>query len=221
MKVTGTATVAAPPSQVWDALQDPAVLVRTIPGCSRMETVGADAYTMTISAGVASIKGTYAGEVELAEPDPPHSFVLRARGQGAPGTVDATVRVKLTPGEQAGTRIDYDADAVVGGMIGGVGQRVLSTVAKRTAGEFFAAVEKELTQPAEVIPPAPEPVGPVTARPTPPERAVGQVYSAPERRPRRSDFAAAIPMTAAFALGASVALAGVALGYAMGRRTRR
>lgn len=239
MKVTGSATVAAPPSQVWGALQDPAVLVRTIPGCSRMETVGADAYAMTISAGVASIKGIYAGEVELAEPDPPHSFVLRARGQGAPGTVEATVRVKLTPDEPAGTRIDYDADAVVGGMIGGVGQRVLSTVAKRTAGEFFAAVEKQLTQPAEAAPPVPEPVGapmgepagvradrpeptgPVTAQPGRSERAVGQVYTAPERRPRRPDFGAAIPMTAAFALGASVALAGVALGYAMGRRTRR
>lgn len=213
MKVTGSATVAAPPSQVWDALQDPAVLVRTIPGCSRMETVGADAYAMTISAGVASIKGTYAGEVELAEPDPPHSFVLRARGQGAPGTVDATVRVKLTPDEFDGTRIDYDADAVVGGMIGGVGQRMLSTVAKRTAEEFFTAVEKTLTEPAVAVPVAPEPA---TA-----ERAVGQVYTAPERRPRRPDFSAAIPMTAAFALGASVALAGVALGYVMGRRTRR
>jgi uncharacterized protein len=230
MKVTGSATVAAPPSQVWDALQDPAVLVRTIPGCSRMETVGADAYAMTISAGVASIKGTYAGEVELAEPDPPHSFVLRARGQGAPGTVDATVRVKLTPDEFEGTRIDYDADAVVGGMIGGVGQRVLSTVAKRTAEEFFTAVEKTLTEPAVAAPVAPGPVGvsagPTSTRPEPAaaataERAVGQVYTAPERRPRRPDFSAAIPMTAAFALGASVALAGVALGYVMGRRTRR
>src|ERR1051325_8019724 len=137
MKVTGSALLAAPLSQVWDALHDPAVLVRTIPGCSRMEVLGADVYGVTISAGVASIKGTYAGEVTLSEPEPPNSFVMRARGQGAPGTVDATVSVRLT-GEPGGTRVDYDADAVAGGMIGGVGQRMLTTVARRTAGEFFA-----------------------------------------------------------------------------------
>jgi uncharacterized protein len=39
----------------------------------------------------------------------------------------------------------YDADAIVGGMIGGVGQRMLGGVAKKTAGEFFAAVDDVLT----------------------------------------------------------------------------
>ena len=49
------------------------------------------------------------------------------------------------------TRLDYDADAVVGGMIGGVGQRVLSGVAKKTAGEFFKAVDDVLTGKAPAI----------------------------------------------------------------------
>src|SRR5262245_33925413 len=131
MQLTGSATVAAPLARVWDALQDPAVLARTIPGCQALEETAPGAYRMTVSAGVASIRGTYAGRVELADPDPPRSFVLRARGQGAPGTVDATVRVRLTAGAGDGpTRIDYDADAVVGGMVGGVGQRMLGSVAK-------------------------------------------------------------------------------------------
>src|SRR5262245_44600629 len=117
MKVIGSASVAAPLSRVWDALQDPAVLARTIPGCHSLEATGSDTYKMTISAGVASIRGMYVGEVELAEPDPPRSFVLKAKGQGAPGTVDATVLVRLSDGD-GGTRVDYDADATVGGMIG-------------------------------------------------------------------------------------------------------
>ncbi|HEX6469273.1 MAG TPA: carbon monoxide dehydrogenase subunit G, partial [Streptosporangiaceae bacterium] len=118
MKINGTATVAAPAARVWDALRDPAVLVRTIPGCQRLETVDADTYDMTITAGVASIRGTYVGRVALGEPDPPRSFVLRARGQGAPGTVDATVVIRLAE-DGAATTVSYDADTVVGGMIGG------------------------------------------------------------------------------------------------------
>ena len=43
------------------------------------------------------------------------------------------------------TKLDYDADAMVGGMVGGVGQRVLAGVAKKTAGMFFAAIDDVLT----------------------------------------------------------------------------
>ncbi|MFC6575577.1 SRPBCC family protein [Planomonospora parontospora] len=143
MKVAGSAVLGADRDRVWSALQDPAVLVRTIPGCERLEETGPDTYRMTVTAGVASIRGLYQGEVALRDPDAPSRFVLRARGQGAPGTVEATVEVRLSEAD-GGTRIDYDAEAVVGGMIGGVGQRMLGTVARRTAAEFFAAVERHL-----------------------------------------------------------------------------
>jgi carbon monoxide dehydrogenase subunit G len=61
MKVAGSAVLHAPVETVWDALLDPAVLVATIPGCERLETTGEHSYAMTVTAGVASIKGTYAG----------------------------------------------------------------------------------------------------------------------------------------------------------------
>ena len=63
MKVSGEATLHAPVDKVWVALNDPGVLVRTIPGCERLEATGPDSYQMVVTAGVASIKGTYAGEV--------------------------------------------------------------------------------------------------------------------------------------------------------------
>ena len=67
MKVTGSAMLHAPREKVWDALNDPAVLVRTIPGCQQLEEVSKDAYRMTLVAGVASIKGTYLGDVALTD----------------------------------------------------------------------------------------------------------------------------------------------------------
>lgn len=204
MKVNGSVNMGAPVSDVWKALQDPAVLSRTIPGCERLDEVAPDTYAMTIRAGVASIKGTYAGQVALSDPEPPHSFTLRARGQGAPGTVDATVRVRLSEAD-GGTRVDYDADATVGGMIGGVGQRMLASVGKKTAGEFFAAVERAIVS----VPVAPQPAA-VPAAP-PPSPAPVPVRSLPEAR----------AMVSAFTAGGVVALAGVALGWALARRSRR
>jgi carbon monoxide dehydrogenase subunit G len=145
MKVAGTATLHAPVETVYQTLRDPRVLVRTIPGCERLEEVGEDAYAMTVTAGVASVRGTYAGDVRLTDHRAPNGFVLRASGSGTPGTVTADVTVSLAPGDNGTTELTYDADATVGGMLGGVGQRLLTTVAKRTAGEFFTAVDQVLT----------------------------------------------------------------------------
>jgi carbon monoxide dehydrogenase subunit G len=146
MKINGTATLNAPRDRVWAALNDPAVLVRTIPGCEKLESVGADRYAMTVTAGVASIKGTYLGDVALADPEPPGGFTLKASGAGAPGTVDANVRVTLDDSGDGRTLLTYAADAVVGGAVGGVGQRVLAGVAKKTAGEFFRNVDAVLAE---------------------------------------------------------------------------
>lgn len=220
MKVTGSATLNAPREKVWDALNDPAVLVRTIPGCRRLEQVGPDAYRASVEAGVASIKGVYDGEVRLTDQAEPSSFILHAAGAGAPGTVNADVRVTLTEADGGATRLDYDADAVVGGVLGGVGQRMITSVAKRTAGEFFTAVDDVLARGLEPAQPTgAELAGPtvgvpgVTGEPIAlagGDEAERRVFTAPAReRP-------AVPVSVvlgAAVVGALIALAGVLIGW--------
>lgn len=207
MKVTGSAVLHAPRERVWSALQDPAVLVRTIPGCQQLEQVGPDTYRATVMAGVASIKGTYSGDVRLTDQAEPDSFVLHASGAGAPGTVNADVRVTLADADGGATQLDYDADAVVGGVIGGVGQRMIVGVAKKTAGEFFAAVDDVLTGREERILREPS-----VATGTAPE-----VFTAPSRQ--RAPMSAA-EMSSAAITGALIALAGVVLGWLITRRAQ-
>lgn len=243
MRITGSAALAAPVEAVWAALNDPAVLVRTIPGCEQLEEVGPDRYRMTVTAGVASITGTYDGEVALAEQQPPTAFVLRASGAGAPGTVEADVRVTLAP-DGVGTRLEFDADAVVGGVVGGVGQRMLAGVARRTADEFFRAVDAVLAGapsayavpagalPGEQVPlaapGAPVPGVPLQPSPVEPARVAGlppvphpapaagpRVFEAPPRPVPAQPWWA---LLAAFGAGAFWALAGVAVGTRVARR---
>jgi uncharacterized protein len=215
MRIAGNATLHAPVDTVYQALRDPRVLVRTIPGCERLEQVGDDAYAMTVTAGVASVRGTYAGDVRLTDQRAPHGFVLRASGSGAPGTVSADVAVELASGDDGTTLVSYDADAVVGGMIGGVGQRLLSTVAKRTAGEFFTNVDQVLTGAGgeEAATPGSGPAEVSTA----PTATGPRVYTAPARR-------AAVPggeFAAGVVLGAAAALLGALVGGYLARRAAR
>jgi carbon monoxide dehydrogenase subunit G len=212
MKISGTAALKAPVDQVWAAFNDPAVLARTLPGCQELHEVGPDSYRMTMTAGVASIKGTYEGEVALIEQNPPGSFVLRASGAGAPGTVGADVRFSLNDSATGGTDLGYDAEAVVGGVIGGVGQRMLTGVAKKMAGQFFAAVDADIAGvrvpvPAERV----KALGSEVGAPGSPLTYAGAPAG------RRTAFQGRDFLLGALA-GAAIALAGVAVGFAAGRR---
>ncbi|WP_205471146.1 carbon monoxide dehydrogenase subunit G [Nocardioides sp. SYSU D00038] len=213
MKISGSNTLPHPPARVWDALLDPAVLVATIPGCSRLESTGEHAYAMTVTAGVAAIKGTYDGSCSLTDLQPHESLTMRLTGAGAPGTVDATVDVRFEDLGAEGTRISYDADAVVGGMVGGVGQRMLASVSRRMAAEFFGNVGDRIAAPAASAEP---PASVTSATPGDPlAPAAGAVFTppAPARAPGSStEFLRGV------AVGAGLVVLGVVVGSLFGRR---
>jgi carbon monoxide dehydrogenase subunit G len=203
MNITGSNVVPFPVTQVWDALLDPRVLVATIPGCERLETTAEHTYDMTVTAGVAAIRGTYAGTCTLSDLVEHQSLVMRLQGAGAPGTIDATVRVYFDEAEPGHTKVDYDADAVVGGMVGGVGQRMLTSVSKRMAGEFFGNVAAAIG--------APTPIGAPAAAAGPAAPGPG-VFTAPARVRSQDDFLRGV------AVGAGLVALGVVLGSVRGRR---
>jgi uncharacterized protein len=223
MKLSGSAPIGHPVGDVYAALTDPAVLVRTLPGCQRLELVGPDSYAATLAAGVGSIKGLFDADVRLTDQTAPESFTLHASGAGVPGTVDAVAHVRLVADSRGGTVVHYAADATVGGVIGGVGQRMLAGVARRTAGEFFTAVDRELSAasaPSDLpaAPVSPAPAGPlstdasVAPSPSPMagsgERAVWTRPASgadPARQRVRELMLAAV-------FGAAVALLGVLIG---------
>jgi uncharacterized protein len=212
MKVAGEAVLSAPVEHVWSALLDPSVLVRTIPGCERLETTGEHTYDMTVNAGVAAIRGVYSGTCALSDLAPHDSLVLKAQGAGAPGTIAADVKVGFTDNGDGTTLLRYDADAIVGGMIGGVGQRMLTSVSKRMAGEFFGNVEQVLSGAA----PAPEAAAPAAAPGVAPAApAPGEVFTAPPRpaaAPVGGDFLKGV------LVGGGLVLAGVVAGALASRR---
>jgi len=217
MKISGSSTLESPVDRVWEAIQDPAVLARCLPGCESLAVIGEDRYAMSVTAGVAAIRGTYAGEVSLSDKVAPRSLTMRATGTGAPGTIDADVKVNLEPGAGGGTELSYDADASVGGAIGGVGQRMLAGVTKKMAGQFFTALDRDIAG----LPPG---GGDLTGMPAAATRAEGTGKGAVfPGRAATANANATLSMDsgAGFALGVLagglLALAGVALGARVGR----
>ncbi len=105
MKIAGSALVHADPARTWGAITDPGVLAGVIPGCEVLTPIEDNRFALTVTLGVASIKGSYSGEVSFADLVEPSSLTMRANGSGAPGTIDTTVRVTLTGRDGGGTRM--------------------------------------------------------------------------------------------------------------------
>jgi carbon monoxide dehydrogenase subunit G len=216
VNLDGSAVLSASPEQVWSVITDPAVLARTIPGCEALQQVGDDSYTMVVSAGVGAIRGKYTGEVRLSDLSFPKSYVMHASGSGGPGSVRATVQITLAPSD-AGTELTYSADAVVGGAVAGVGQRMITGVAKRMAGQFFSAVDRELSEPNVVAEVTPVPVAENVVGAAPqayaPIYGTGHVPMAGGWIPTDAK-----PLLVGAAGGGVLTLLGVWIGYLLGRR---
>jgi uncharacterized protein len=223
VNLDGSAVLSASPEQVWSVITDPAVLARTIPGCETLEQVGDDEYKMNVSVGVGAIRGTYAGEVKLSDKQHPTSYVMHASGAGAPGNARAQVTINLEPADGGRTNLTYSADAVIGGPVAGVGQRMITGVAKRMAGQFFKAIDAELTGAAAPVAAAAPSAAAVSSTSDASLVAGGAPVAAPSRT-----FAgtAAVPAGTSGDVqsllmgavgGALLTLIGVLVGYRLGR----
>ncbi len=137
MKIEGSYEIPAPREQVWDAFLDPDRLRQAIPGCEKLEAVGPDEYKATLKVGVAAVRGTFEGKVKLSDKQAPDSYRMAVEGSGGPGFLRGEAVMTLVDGAAGGTTLSYTADVQIGGLIAGVGQRMLGGVSKMMADQFF------------------------------------------------------------------------------------
>jgi carbon monoxide dehydrogenase subunit G len=167
MEITGEYLVPASQQQVWDALNDPAVLQASIAGCQQLEKVSDTEFAAIVTTRVGPVSATFRGSVNLSDLDPPRGYTLVGRGQGgAAGFAKMSSRVSLVPqGDQ--TLLRYTAQAEIGGKLASVGSRLVQAVAKKNADDFFSAFTRQLGGAPVQVPAAPVTVPVAVAVPQP------------------------------------------------------
>jgi carbon monoxide dehydrogenase subunit G len=145
MDMNGQERIAAPLNVVWNALNDPAVLKRCIPGCEALEKTSDTNMTATVVLRIGPIKATFGGAVELTNLNPPRSYTIKGEGKGGiAGHAKGGADVSLAEDGQNATILSYVVKAEVGGKIAQLGARLIDSTAKKLAGQFFASFAKEL-----------------------------------------------------------------------------
>lgn len=146
LEMKGEYALPVQQAELWRLLNDPGVLAKIIPGCNTVRSVGADRYEMGLKLQVGSVSGEYMGSVAISDKQEPAHFVLDIEGQGSIGFMKGSAAFDLEAQGEGKSLLRYTGSAEVGGVVAGVGQRVLSGVAKFLAGRFFKALEKHIEQ---------------------------------------------------------------------------
>lgn len=158
MKIEGSYTISAPRDVVWEALNDPKVLSKTIPGGQELEKTDENEYRAKMKIRVGPVQGVFNGNVKLTDLQPPESYHMLVDGRGAPGFVKGEGNLRLeAQGEE--TILHYNGDAQVGGRLASVGQRLMDTSAQALIRQSLETLNAQILaglQSEETGEPAPE-----------------------------------------------------------------
>jgi len=174
MDITGEYRIPAPREKVWEALNDPEVLTKCIPGCQELNKESDTELTATVKTKVGPVSATFKGKVTLSDINPPESYTITGEGTGgAAGFAKGGAEVSLE--EDGGvTILRYTAKAQVGGKLAQIGSRLIDSTSKKMAGQFFDKFAEEVggdgeaeAPAAEATPEAPAPAEPAAPAPAP------------------------------------------------------
>ena len=150
MDMTGERRIAAPRQVVWQALNDPAVLKASIPGCETLDKLSDSDMQATAAVKVGPMSGRFSGKVHLADLDPPNGYTISGEGQGGVlGFAKGGAKVGLVD-DGPGTVLRYEVHAQVGGKLAQLGARLIDATAKQMADAFFDRFSSQVGQPEPV-----------------------------------------------------------------------
>ena len=144
MKLTGSYKIPTDKQTVWEALNNPEILEKCIPGCEEFKKNSDTSFTATATNKIGPFNASFTGEVELQDLNPPNSYKLVGQGNSPVGFASGEAKVTLS--EEGGqTVLTYDVEANVGGKIAQVGSRLIDMTAKKMADIFFGKFTEEIS----------------------------------------------------------------------------
>ncbi|MDQ7064996.1 MAG: carbon monoxide dehydrogenase subunit G, partial [candidate division KSB1 bacterium] len=145
MKIQGEVVLPAAPEKLWDLLLDPQIIAEILPGCKDLKSIGPDQYEAIIEAKVGPISSRYQTRFALQDQKPYESYRLHIEGEGKGGFVRGDAAIRLVP-ENHQTRLIYEGEGNVGGMMARIGQRLVEAAAKMLIQRGFDALRKKIEE---------------------------------------------------------------------------
>ena len=174
MKVEGTKHFDAPQAKVWEVLNDPSRMAKTMPGVKDFSIEDDRHWTakVVIPLGLGGLKMSI--NFEKVEERAPDYARLNAKGTGVGAMLNMDTQFELSE-SGGGTEMKWEADVRLMGQVGSMGQRVLQPIVNQQVQNVLGA-----WTPRSVRPPAIPVAGP-SARRRPEARSKVSIRARPRR----------------------------------------
>jgi carbon monoxide dehydrogenase subunit G len=145
MRVEGEREFAAPRATVWEVLNDPSRMAKTMPGVESFD-VQDDRHwraNVKIPLGLGGLKMSI--DFEKTEEREPEFAKLHAKGNGVGAIMNMDTVFHLT---EAGdrTHMKWEADVNLLGPVASMGQRVLQPIVNQQVQQVLGALEKQVDE---------------------------------------------------------------------------
>jgi carbon monoxide dehydrogenase subunit G len=147
VKVEGEREFAAPRAKVWEVLNDPSRLAKTMPGVESFD-IQDDRHwraNVKVPLGLGGLKMSI--DFEKIEEREPEFAKLHAKGNGVGAIMNMDTAFHLTDAD-AGTHMKWEADVHILGPVASMGQRVLQPIVNQQVGSVLAALDLQVQEAA-------------------------------------------------------------------------
>jgi carbon monoxide dehydrogenase subunit G len=145
MNVEGERTFAAPRATVWQVLNDPASMAKTMPGVESFDIHDDRRWTanVKIPLGLGGLKMKV--DMEKTEEREPEFASMAIKGQGVGAMMNMQTRFELSEAA-GGTKMKWAADVKIAGPVGSMGQRVLQPIVNQQVQHVLGALDLQVQE---------------------------------------------------------------------------
>lgn len=146
MHFEGSFDVEASIGKVYATLTDPNAVAKSLPDLQNLEVLSEDRFKAKFKVGVSYIRGTVSLDFTIAEKVQNKHAKLVGHGSGLQSSIDIETSFNLSEKEGNKTRVDWVAESKVGGLIAGVGSKMLGSASEKQIQTLVDSIKAQLEQ---------------------------------------------------------------------------
>jgi uncharacterized protein len=145
VKVTGEREFEAPRGTVWQVLNDPARMAKTMPGVESFDIQDERHWRahVKIPLGLGGLRMSI--DFEKTEEREPEFAKLHAKGNGVGAIMNMDTSFHLSEKDE-GTHMAWEADVHILGPVASMGQRVLQPIVNQQVAHVLTALDQQVQE---------------------------------------------------------------------------
>jgi hypothetical protein len=146
VNVSGERTFEAPRATVWQVLNDPAAMAKTMPGVESFDIHDDRHWTanVKIPLGLGGMKMKV--DMEKIEEREPEFAKLAVKGNGVGAIMNMETSFTLSDTDGGATSMAWSAEVKILGPVGSMGQRVLQPIVNQQVQHVLSALDKQVQE---------------------------------------------------------------------------